>query len=218
MPLLKARHPCELSRIASRLEAGKGGGMILIFDTETTGKADFSAPGTAPHQPHLVQIAALLLDDDLSERQTFCYIIKPEGFAIPKEASDIHGITTEIATHCGISLQSAMGNFLELWSRAHLRTAHNLDFDEVVITKAFADLREVEPIAWMEGKQARFCTMKQMTPVCNLPGPYGPKWPKLSEAYQHVTGKALDDAHDALVDVRACATIYRWLFGREVAR
>ena len=37
--------------------------MILFFDTETTGKADFKSSPDAAHQPRLVQFAALLMDE-----------------------------------------------------------------------------------------------------------------------------------------------------------
>lgn len=38
--------------------------MYLLFDSETTGKADFKAPFSAPHQPKLVQLGAMLCTSD----------------------------------------------------------------------------------------------------------------------------------------------------------
>lgn len=38
--------------------------MILFYDTETTGKADFRAAPDAAHQPRLVQLAAILANPD----------------------------------------------------------------------------------------------------------------------------------------------------------
>ena len=35
----------------------------------------------------------------------------------------------------------------------------------------------------------RLCTMKASTYFCNIPGPYGPKWPKLEELYEILFGK-----------------------------
>ena len=36
--------------------------LALFYDTETTGLPDFKAPSEAQHQPHIVQLAALLVD------------------------------------------------------------------------------------------------------------------------------------------------------------
>ena len=38
--------------------------MTIVFDTETTGLADFSKPPEHECQPRLVQLGALLLDSD----------------------------------------------------------------------------------------------------------------------------------------------------------
>ena len=186
--------------------------MTLIFDTKTTGKANFRAPASDPCQPNLVQIAAVLLDDQLQERAAFCFIIKPTFYSIPKEESDIHGITTEIAMASGIPLPDAMTLFLQFVQMAHCRVAHNLQFDDLIVNAAMHRLGD----EIFSDDQKTFCTMQAMTPICALPGQYRDfKWPKLAEAYQYCAGSKLDGAHDALVDVRACATIYRWLQNRK---
>lgn len=186
--------------------------MILVFDTETTGKADFRAPASAPHQPKLVQLGAQLLDDDLSVRAEMNLIVRPDGWEIPAEASAVHGITTEIAKHCGFGLSEVLGYFSELSFKARDIVAHNYDFYNLIITAAQHHIGN-DP-EWDEGMNA-FCTMQAMTPIMDLPGPYGPKWPKLTEAYKHCTGKDLECAHDAMADVRGCAEVYRWLKKRE---
>ena len=193
--------------------------MILVFDTETTGKADFRSFPTAPHQPKLVQIGAQLLDDSLVVRAELNLIVKPDGWEIPKEASDIHGITTEIATKYGFSLSWVLSQFAVLADHSRLRVAHNLDFDDLVLRSSFALIGE--EFEHYEASADSFCTMRAMTSVCQLPGNYGDfKWPKLTEAYKHCTGKDLECAHDAMADVRGCADVYRWLVanGCEVAR
>ena len=51
--------------------------------------------------------------------------------------------------------------------------------------------------------------MLSSMPVLKLPGRYGNyKWPKLEEAYKFLVDPAgFEDAHDALVDVKACAAV-----------
>jgi DNA polymerase-3 subunit epsilon len=58
--------------------------------------------------------------------------------------------------------------------------------------------------------------MEAAAPIVNLPptermlaaGFNKPKAPKLEECIHHFFGETLAGAHDALVDVRACARVY----------
>jgi DNA polymerase-3 subunit epsilon len=179
--------------------------VILFFDTETTGKYDFRAPLRASHQPYLVQIGAALLADSGRIVSTFSAIVKPDGWTIPAEAAAIHGITTEVAIGLGWDSIKAMAVFDSMRKRADLWVAHNHDFDAAVLnTQAARHNCDWDPLQ-------SFCTMKTMTQVCQLPGPYGLKWPKLSEAYKHATGKDFVGAHDAMADVLGCIEVYRWM-------
>lgn len=187
--------------------------MILCFDCETSGKADFRAGPEANHQPHLVQLGAILLDEHYNTRSELNLIVKPDGWIIPADASSIHGITTEIAEAFGFDLAQVLALFSAFALRSHVFTAHNFDFDALIISSAFHRLGE-DPHQWLEGNQNQFCTMNAMTPICQLPGLYGFKWPKLSEAYFHCFNEELQGVHDAMADVRACARIYRWLMER----
>ena len=45
--------------------------------------------------------------------------------------------------------------------------------------------------------------MKSAVDYCKLPGNYGFKWPKLEELYNICFQEKLENAHDAMVDVRA---------------
>lgn len=177
----------------------------LIFDCETSGKADFRSPPEAKHQPRIVQLAAILIDAAGEELAQLNVIIRPDGFTIPEEAAAIHGITTEKALACGISEIAATHVFDQMLAIAKVAVAHNLDFDRHMLSRGSA-------IRATELRVRGFCTMRAMTPVCKLPGNYGDfKWPKLQEAHKHAFGTEFDGAHDALADVRACARVYRWL-------
>jgi DNA polymerase-3 subunit epsilon len=187
--------------------------MILFFDTETTGKADFRSGPEAPHQPRLVQFAGVLCDDECNEISSANIIIRPDGFTIPQEASDIHGITTEIALERGVDCSAARTIYRRWWHASSLVTAHNVSFDllmmDIEMCRKFGDQKWGEP-------RDTFCTMQSMTPICKLPGNYGDfKWPKLQEAHKYCFGDEFDDAHDAMADVRACIRVYRWLKHRE---
>ncbi len=120
------------------------------------------------------------------------------------EASAIHGITHAQSLVVGISEASVLHVFDQMLMVSTETIAHNIDFDRLIMSRGSKIRREK-----LEANQ--FCTMHTMTDICCLPGQYGNKWPKLSEAYLHCFGKELSGAHDALVDVRACKEIYFWL-------
>jgi DNA polymerase III epsilon subunit-like protein len=187
--------------------------MKLFFDTETTGKADMRAPYDAAHQPFIVQLGALLTDDDGTERGTLDVIIEPEVYEIPREASDIHGITTEIAARSGVPIANALSLFAKMLAPCDEIVAHNIEFDRLVILAAMSRLRPKHsaiefPIKRMLETKS-ICTMLATTDICKIPGNYGKyKWPKLIEAHQHLFGEGFDGAHDAMADVRACKRIY----------
>lgn len=176
----------------------------LFFDCETTGKCDFKRPPGDPRQPRLVQLAAVLTEGQ-EELASLSCVVCPTGFTIPEEASGIHGITTEKALASGLALGAVLDLFHQMMQKADGFVAHNIDFDRLIMTRELGH--------WPSEKPA-FCTMKATTALCNLPGPYGPKWPKLSEAYQHFFREPLANAHDALADVRACMRVYNWLHAR----
>ncbi len=52
-------------------------------------------------------------------------------------------------------------------------------------------------------RKQKLCTMKASTNYCKLSGPYGYKWPKLSELHIKLFGVDFEEAHDASVDINA---------------
>ncbi len=183
--------------------------MILFFDTETTGKADFKRPSDHPCQPHLVQFAAVACDNDGKILHKVKVLVKPEMWEIPPEASAIHGVTQEHACKYGIWGGVALLMFNQLCMNAKLLVAFNNDFDVLVMEKLASEIGKMTRTSALD----QFDVMKAMTPVCQIPSPYREgefKWPKLTEAYQHAFKKGFD-AHDALADVMATKELYFWL-------
>jgi DNA polymerase III epsilon subunit-like protein len=190
-----------------RLAVEEGLGLsLLFFDTETTGvPRNYKAPASdLKNWPRLVQIAWLLADDDGGEIESAEYIVKPEGFTIPAEATRIHGISTEMAIRDGLDIKSVLAEALMCLGKVSQLVGHNIDFDEKILG---AELLRAGHPNCVETKQ-RLCTMRSATDYCRLPGPYGYKWPKLEELHRKLFNQPLDGAHRALVDVRACAKCY----------
>lgn len=180
--------------------------MNLFFDTETTGvPRNYKAPATdIQNWPRLVQLAWLLTDAQGVELTSGEYIVKPNGFTIPAEASRIHGITTERALAEGVELQVAVDAIRADIAKASVLIAHNVSFDEKILGAEFIRLGYPNHVE----TKPRKCTMQASTAHCALPGPYGFKWPKLQELHQKLFREGFDGAHDAVADVRACARCY----------
>lgn len=180
--------------------------MYLFFDTETTGlPKNYKAPvSDLKNWPRLVQIAWLVADDGGNEIKSAEHIIKPDGFSIPGEAAKIHGITTEIATRLGVDLRPVLEEIAADISGAASLFAHNMAFDEMILGAEFLRMGSLNRV---EGKP-RKCTMRASTDFCQIPGPYGNKWPKLQELHARLFRTGFDNAHNALADVRACSKCY----------
>ena len=188
--------------------------MILFLDTETSGLVQDSLPHDHPSQPHLVQLGCVLADDDGCTRATVDMIVKPEGYQIPKTASDVHGITTETALRCGLPLVLVVGVFVNLRAKADIIVAHNLPFDERVMATAIH--RTGRKVSLPVPVQ-RFCTMEMAEPILKIPATPRMvaagranqfKKPNLKECYKFFFDEELAGAHNAIIDAGACAKVY----------
>lgn len=183
-------------------------GTYLFFDTETTGlPRNLKAPvSDSENWPRIAQIAWLLYENGV-EVAIRDFIIKPEGFEIPIEVSNIHGITTERAQKEGASLRLVLNEFQSLVERADFLVAHNMSFDQGVVGAEF--LRKNMPNVFASKKT--ICTKEISTNFCAISsanGREGYKWPKLSELYAKLFGVEFVDFHNALADVNATAKCF----------
>ncbi len=180
----------------------------LFYDTETTGLPDWKSPSDSDSQPHIVQLAALLVNVDTRETiASMDVIIKPDGWTISEEVSETHGITTEHALNVGIPEQLALDMFLAIWNGCN-RVSHNRTFDQRIIRIAAKRFKSEEIIdAWGE-KENHQCSMLMAKPIMELPGKRGFKNPNLAEAYEFFTALEIENAHTALADTKACMDIY----------
>lgn len=180
--------------------------MYLFFDTETTGlPLNWKAPVTdLSNWPRLVQLAWLLYDNSGSLLSSADHIIKPEYFTIPFSASSIHGITQERACREGAPLASILDEFARSLNESETLIAHNMRFDEAVVGAEF--LRKKMPN--LVSSKEKICTMLKSTNLCRLDGPYGYKWPKLSELHYFLFKSDFPEAHNAAVDIAVTAKCF----------
>lgn len=191
--------------------------IALCYDTETSGLPLFNEPSEDPRQPHIVQLAACLVDTETKTTiASMDVIVRPDGWVIPDDVAAIHGITTEYALDVGVPESTAVAMFMGLYGPGRLRIAHNESFDARIVRIAL--IRHAHDATvdehWKAGKSA--CTQALSTPILRLPptprmiaaGRLHHKSPNLGEAYRYFTGKELVGAHNAMVDVQACMAVY----------
>jgi DNA polymerase-3 subunit epsilon len=186
--------------------------LILFYDTETTGLPLFKEPSEHPGQPHIVQLAAALVDENTRKIiQSIDLIIKPDGYEIPEEMTAIHGIDTAFASAYGVSFIHAMSVFLHLWD-GQKRVAYNESFDARIVRIAQHRLGVSEKNLDEWKLAPAECCMKMANQHTKLG-----KFPKLIEAYRHFFGEDFDNAHSAMADVKACIAVYFAIKDKEAA-
>jgi DNA polymerase-3 subunit epsilon len=192
---------------------------LLAYDTETTGVPLYKEPNDPatwvrsadPRQPHIVQLAASLVDPSTRiVLESINVIVRPDGWTIPDETIELHGITNERALAEGIDEKEAVTRFLDLWLRAERRMAFNEDFDARIMRIAMTrhGWPEDQIEAWKAGPAE--CAMKTATAIVKAPaknGKKGYKWPSLQEACAHF-GIVQAAAHDAADDVASALAVF----------
>lgn len=156
---------------------------IVFFDLETT--------GTSTTKDRIVQIACIKIDMEGNQEEKKM-LINPT-IPIPKQATDVHGITDEMVKDSPIfkNISKALYFFFKDCDIA----GYNSDsFDIPLLTEEFARVG-IQFLDWEHN----------LVDVLKYERVLRPN--KLADVYKRYTGKDLEDAHDALNDVRATVEI-----------
>lgn len=184
----------------------------LIWDTETSGMILWKEPSEHPGQPHIVQLAAMLVDEDTQKViSSVDVIVNPDDWEIPAEVTAIHGITTEYARDVGVPEALALEMFLQMRSAADSDICHNRAFDARIVRIGLHRFPNIGATPEQWAAYPGECTMQMSTDICRIPHQNGRgfKWPKLTEAYPFFMGKPLEDAHSAMADCLGCWEVYK---------
>ena len=186
----------------------------VFFDTETTGlPRNWKAPVTdLDNWPRLIQLGYIVYSENGDRLEDGNYIIKPEGFTIPSESSNVHGITTEKAINEGEDLKTILTKFHAILDACEEVVAHNIAFDEKIIGAEFLrnNFQNILDV------KKKICTMTSTVDFCQIPGQFGFKWPGLAELHIKLFGENFDNAHDAFADIEATANCFWELKKKEV--
>jgi len=183
---------------------------IIVADCETSGLWNRKEDYKHPSQPNIVSLCAHIYNDKREIINELNVIIKPEGYTIPVEASNIHGITTEMAMDLGVNRKAALQMFISMLSTCNLQVGHNYQGYDLNVLKANISRvsDKIEPIQLLD-KIPIVDTQLVGTDLCKLPGKYGSyKWPKLMELHKFLFNEEFSGAHGAKADVLACAKCY----------
>ncbi|MBS1652292.1 MAG: DNA polymerase III subunit alpha [Bacteroidetes bacterium] len=183
--------------------------MFLIFDTETTGlPKNYNAPlSDSDNWPRMVQIAWQLHDKSGALLHHNSIIIKPEGYTIPFNAAQIHGISTERALNEGKNLKEVLLQFSEIITQTSYLCGHNIGFDLSIIGAEFIRCGLPD---FFQNKKIIDTKNDETTAFCAIPGGKGGKfkWPTLTELYKKVFNTSFQEAHNAAFDVQATSRVF----------
>lgn len=179
---------------------------FLFFDTETTGlPKDWKAPmNKLDNWPRVIQLAAQMYSLEGELIESFETLIKPDGWFIPNEKFWIeNGFNQDKSEKNGVPIVEALKKFIDLHNQSVGLVAHNMSYDYNVLGSEMirCDIK-------CNKKLQKYCTKEIGTNFCQLPGPYGWKWPKLEELYYELFGKQFDGAHQAISDVKATSECF----------
>ena len=172
----------------------------LAWDTETTG-LPMSRQDATPENTHLfdqcriVSLAFVMYSTKGRELSSYHAVVYPDTFQVT--ATEIHGITHDHALMYGKKFEEVYDDLTKAM-KGHILVAHNSNFDEnALFSECYRRGLSVEPF-----KATKFvCTLDLVKEVYLKPK-------KLEVIYKELTGKSLDNAHNALADARACGEVY----------
>ena len=190
--------------------------MYLIFDTETTGLPKrWNAPlSDSENWPRCIQIAWQIHDAKGEVVAHEDYLIQPDGFTIPFDSEQVHGISTALAEDQGIPLEEVLEKFHRALDQVDYVVGHNVSFDRNIMGAEYlrSGLADV-----LEGKAVVDTCTEETATLCQLPGGRGGKFklPTLSELYHFLFQESFEEAHNATADVEATSRAFLELLRKD---
>jgi DNA polymerase-3 subunit epsilon len=162
---------------------------IVCWDVETT--------GLNPKEDFIIQLALAKFKKDTYEitEQKKWYIKPAHQYTISPSAQAVHGLTKEFIEENGIYFKEIASEFFEIIRDADLLTYNGNSFDVKFLYEECKRWNLELPIS-----------DKVFYDAFSMECRFNPR--KLSSVYKNYTGKDLEDAHDALVDVMGTITVF----------
>ena len=185
--------------------------MYIVCDTEGSGLFDYKQPADADGQPRLAELSLVFADENLEVEREYTALIKPDGWIMPAETAEIHGLTQEILMEQGVPLAEALAVYQDAIAEGRMMAAHNAQHDAKQIR---GELRRLG-LPDMFEDAPNLCTMRSLIKVIGLKqeGSNRAKWPSLQEACdffgieRHGAHTGRGDAMDVLMVMRRMKAI-----------
>jgi DNA polymerase-3 subunit epsilon len=155
--------------------------IALVFDVETTGLLKKKHGNKLEDCPHVLQLSYAMYDCDQKQllKTVDSYIKIPANVQIPKEASDVNHITSEMCAG-GLPMLDVLKEFYDDYHKSTILVAHNYQFDSNMLTVEFErhwpELAVSHPYAlnlfqytYIKSRNMQHtCTMEKSTDLCKL--------------------------------------------------
>src|SRR5258706_15274242 len=160
----------------------------LVVDTETSGLPLYRKDGSVirsddPRQPHLAQLAMVMVNENFEIEDQISGYVRPEGWVMEQEATDVNGLTIEFLMERGSPAAEILTCYSDLIKEGRAGVAFNAQFDFRIVRGALRragmdDLFEQTP---------NICVMRALLNICCVPRKRGNgfRWPKLREAMEY---------------------------------
>ena len=179
----------------------QGFGKVIVVDIETTGLPINPNNGfmDVNKWPHMVSLSWGIYSPDGSLIEENTLIIKPEGYTIPAESEQYHGISQIKAMKDGIPVKDAVDKFLSKIEKDSVLVSHNFAFDSGVFLAEMVRQRR-DYLPYVQSKN--YCTMLEGKVLLGLP-----KNPSLQQLYTILFQGRLIPSYSNQ-NVKICAECY----------
>jgi DNA polymerase III epsilon subunit-like protein len=186
--------------------------MEFFFDTETTGLPIRKGNKIASYKnleqydsARIVSISWIITQNQKVVGQAY-YVIKPDGFTVPQESTNIHGISHEEAMATGCSIQTVFDQLKATLPNCSTLVAHNISFDINVLKSELHRYQQTDILDILEPKHL-VCTMRKGKEVLKTR-----VFPKLGALYKGLYNEEIENAHNAQYDTLYCYKCYIKMF------